>query len=68
VEQGTNDGTEDREAQDRRLRASAIGLIFIIVLAIGGYMLVQVLKKQSKLEDCLMSGRTNCAPIDSRSR
>jgi len=56
-------GSSDQEADDRRTSA-LIGLIVILSLAIVGILLVRELGKESKLEDCLMSGRTNCAPIE----
>jgi hypothetical protein len=56
-------GSGDREADQRRTSA-LIGLIVILSLAIVGIVLVRELGKESKLEDCLMSGRTNCAPIE----
>jgi hypothetical protein len=56
-------GNSDREADQRRTSA-LIGLIVILSLAIVGIVLVRELGKVSKLEDCLMSGRTNCAPIE----
>jgi hypothetical protein len=34
------------------------------VLAIAGVVLVRELAKNAKLEDCLMAGRRNCAPIE----
>jgi hypothetical protein len=49
---------------DQRRSAALIGLIIILVLAIAGVVLVRELRERSHLEDCLMSGRTNCAPID----
>ena len=55
---------ESRDEQDGRVTSSLAGLAFVLVLVIVGLFLVRVLKKQSDLEDCLMSGRTNCAPID----
>ena len=51
----------------RRLRHEwryAVGVIVILVLAIAAIVLVRELGSASKLQDCLMSGRTNCAPID----
>ena len=53
----------DREADERR-SAALIGLIIILALAIAGVLLVRELREKSRLEDCLMSGRTNCAPIE----
>jgi hypothetical protein len=56
-------GNIDREADERRT-AALIGLVVILSLAIVGVVLVRELGEKSKLEDCLMSGRTNCAPIE----
>jgi hypothetical protein len=53
----------DRETDERR-SAALIGLIIILALAIAGVLLVRELRERSRLEDCLMSGRTNCAPIE----
>ena len=61
MKSGSEDG--DREADERR-SAALIGLIIILALAIAGVILVRELRERSKLEDCLMSGRTNCAPIE----
>jgi len=53
---------DDDTAPDQRTKA-LIGIIVILVLAILGVVLIREMGKESKLEDCLMSGRTNCAPI-----
>ena len=55
---------ESAAEQEGRVTSSLAGLAFVLVLVIVGLLLVRVLKKQSELEDCLMSGRTNCAPIE----
>jgi hypothetical protein len=60
-------GNGDHEADQRR-SAALIGLIIILALAIAGVWLVRELREKSALEDCLMAGRTNCAPIDAPSR
>jgi len=52
------------EQQGRRSRSHAvIGLIVVLLLVVAAVYLVQALRKESNLEDCLMSGRSNCAPI-----
>jgi uncharacterized membrane protein len=53
----------EEEAEQRRSMA-LLGLIIVLSLAIAGIVLVRELGKKSQLEDCLMSGRTNCAPIE----
>jgi hypothetical protein len=41
-----------------------MGLVVILSLAIAGVILVRELRAKATLEDCLMSGRSNCAPIE----
>ncbi len=45
-------------------RGALIGLAIAVVLVLAGYYLMTALRNQGKMEDCLMSGRTNCAPLD----
>jgi hypothetical protein len=54
---------DDHDADDRRT-AALMGLAIVLSLAIAGVVLMRDLSEQAKLEDCLMSGRTNCAPIE----
>jgi len=55
-----DDGPRDRDSR----RGPVIGLILVLALVVIGYFLVEALRKNANLEDCLMSGRTNCAPLD----
>jgi hypothetical protein len=45
-------------------RAALIGLIVTLLLIAGGVVLAHILGGAARLQDCVMSGRTNCAPID----
>ena len=45
-------------------RAALIGLVLVLALVVAAYFLVNALRKNADLEDCLMSGRRNCAPIE----
>jgi hypothetical protein len=49
-------------------RGPLVALIFVAVLIAGGIWLVQVLREKSRLEDCLISGRRDCAPITAPAR
>jgi hypothetical protein len=60
-------GDGDREADQRRSSA-LIGLIIILALAIAGVLVVRELREKSQIEDCLMSGRHNCLPIETPTR
>jgi hypothetical protein len=51
---------EDEQTAANRQTQSLAGLavtLFLVVLSLG---LVQVLHKKATLEDCLLSGRSNC--------
>jgi hypothetical protein len=45
-------------------RRSLIALAVVAALFLIGWLLARELYASSKLEDCLLSGRTNCAPIE----
>ena len=49
---------------DARRTAALLGLIVILALAIAGVVLVRALSEKTQLEDCLMAGRHNCAPVE----
>jgi hypothetical protein len=44
-------------------RGPLVALGVVVLLFAVGWFLARELNASSKLEDCLMSGRTNCAPI-----
>ena len=54
---------EPKEPDSRR--GAVVGLLVAIALVVLGLILVKVLGNAGRMQDCLMSGRTNCAPIDS---
>jgi hypothetical protein len=58
----------DNRDDAARRTAALMGFIVILVLAIAGVVLVRELAKKSSLEDCLMAGRHNCAPIEAPPR
>ncbi len=43
----------------------ALGVV--VVLFVVGWILAHELYAGGKIEDCVMSGRTNCVPIDTQS-
>jgi hypothetical protein len=57
------DPGDDGHEHDSR-RPAVIGLIVVAVLLVVGYFLFSALRQNSEMEDCLMSGRRNCAPIE----
>jgi uncharacterized membrane protein len=49
------------------LRAVA-GLVLVVVLILGVLLVMQQLRQAATIQDCVASGRTNCAPIARGSR
>ncbi|MGO9356044.1 MAG: hypothetical protein ACLP1D_00005 [Xanthobacteraceae bacterium] len=45
-------------------RGPLVGLLITVVLIAVGWWLARELGSASRMQDCLMSGRTNCNPID----
>lgn len=45
-------------------RSAVIGFIIIALLVIAGLYLTHALRNVSKIQDCVMQGRTNCVDID----
>jgi hypothetical protein len=58
----------NQDEQDRSRRRSLIGLAVVVALFVVALLLVHELYQSEKLQDCLMSGRTNCAPIEAPAR
>ena len=57
-----NAGGNGSESEGSRTPAMA-GLIVVIVLLAAGLWLARELTAASKMQDCVMSGRTNCNVI-----
>lgn len=59
-----DDPKEKGESQQSESRRPAIaGLAIAVVLLVTGLWLAHELTAASKMQDCLMSGRTNCNVI-----
>lgn len=61
--------SNDRDGDDGNdsRRPAMIGLVVVAALVAIGYFLMTTLRQNANLEDCLMSGRHNCAPIETPS-
>jgi hypothetical protein len=53
----------DRDKQTGNQRRSMVALGIVVLLFVVGWALARELYAEGKMEDCLMSGRTNCAPL-----
>jgi hypothetical protein len=58
----------DDEPEPDSRRPAVIGLVLVLALVVAGYFLVTALRRNAEMEDCLMSGRRNCAPIEAPAR
>lgn len=58
-----DDPNQPQEPDPRR--GALLGLLIVVALVVGGLFLVHVLHNMSRVQDCALSGRTNCAPIPS---
>jgi hypothetical protein len=58
----------DRMSDDKRStgdqRKALAGLAIAVVLLLVGWWLARELTAASRMQDCLMSGRTNCNQVD----
>jgi hypothetical protein len=41
-------------------RGALVGLVVVLLLVVGGLLLTRVLRSMSQLQDCALSGRSNC--------
>jgi hypothetical protein len=54
---------DDHQSEEERRRSNLILLAVSVVVVVLGVLLVNWLLEQRKLQECLSSGRSNCAPI-----
>jgi len=54
----------DRNKETGNQRRSMIALGVVALIFLVGWLLARELYAGGKMEDCVMSGRTNCAPLD----
>ncbi len=55
-----DDGDQDSDARGRALPVAAF--VIVVVLLVGGFLLFPVLQRYIGFQDCVASGRTDCAP------
>jgi hypothetical protein len=55
---------DDSEDYRHRMRINAAAIIVVVLLIWCGYWLFDTLAEMRKTQDCILSGRTNCARID----
>ena len=55
---------DDEDDSSRRGPLIAMGMVVLLVVV--GWFITRALHNSTRLEDCLMSGRTNCAPVETQ--
>jgi hypothetical protein len=60
--------SDHHDSKNGSRRGSLIALGIVVFLFVVGWVLAHELYANGKLEDCLLSGRTNCAPIEAPAR
>jgi hypothetical protein len=57
-------GEEQEDTYRHRMMVNLAALAVTVVLALAGVWLAMQIADMRKNQDCLLSGRRNCAPID----
>ena len=55
------DGPEPRPQPPATRRGALLGLIVVLLLVAGGLALTRILRGMAQLQDCALSGRSNCS-------
>jgi hypothetical protein len=55
------DGPESRPHPPATRRGALLGLIVVLLLVAGGLALTHILRGMAQLQDCALSGRSNCS-------
>jgi hypothetical protein len=60
---------DDEQSSDAQPRNRAlVGLLLLVGLIVAVLFVVHELQESARLQDCMASGRTNCAPISTTGR
>ncbi|HET7883072.1 MAG TPA: hypothetical protein VFL55_19460 [Acetobacteraceae bacterium] len=58
----------DSEPPEPSPRRALIGLAALIIMVVAVLFIMHRLNQAAQIQDCVASGRTNCAPIETPSR
>ncbi len=58
----------ENDRRERNNLRTMVALCLIVALIAGTVMIMQGLRRSAAMQDCLASGRTNCAPVDTNNR
>jgi hypothetical protein len=60
----TTQHDDDEDPNSAPRHRALVGLLLLIGLVVAVLFVVRELQESARMQDCLASGRTNCAPID----
>jgi hypothetical protein len=66
--QGGGAPMSDDRTPEPNPRRALIGLVAIIALVVAVLFIMNRLNQATQIQDCVASGRTNCAPIEAPRR
>jgi hypothetical protein len=58
----------DNDPEPPPRHRALVGLLLLVCLLVAVLFVVHELQKSAQMQDCLASGRTNCAPIEVNGR
>jgi len=64
----TGDDGRDTGETGEGGRGPLVAVGVIVLIAVAAWLLVRELSASARLQDCVLSGRTNCAPIEAPKR
>jgi hypothetical protein len=60
------EGGEDSADYRHRMIVNAVAFAFVLVLICAGLWLAETMAQMRKDQDCVLSGRHNCSPVEYR--
>ena len=60
--------TDQDESGSGPGRGALIGLAVVVAIIVALVLVMRVLRQDATIQDCVASGRTNCAPISPTTR
>jgi hypothetical protein len=63
-ERGQSGGEGDADDYRHRMIVNVAAFVFIMALICAGYWLADTMARMRKNQDCVLSGRRGCTPVD----
>lgn len=53
----------ENQQKGKSARGPVVALVVVVLVLLAAIVLVRELAKADRVQDCVLAGRTNCAPI-----